>query len=124
MNHNNAIGPTDKYRRGAHIAGFWHRNNVSPCADLLVSMCRRKNWEKQVLTRVLELTPAHARELVFCLAAMPTTDTRRNGLADRAGSNLLVLGRSGARCWLASPVRSRVECGRLRRRRVAADLGL
>src|SRR5215469_9467843 len=71
MNETKAIGPTDKYRRGAYVAGFWQRNNVSPCADLFVSMCRLKNWGKQVFTLASYNDVSGCLGGSFCFAARP-----------------------------------------------------
>jgi hypothetical protein len=59
MNTNNAIGLTDNADGSAHIAVFVKSNNLSQCADELVSNSRRENWVRTGICRKRQPAGSH-----------------------------------------------------------------
>jgi hypothetical protein len=81
-----------------HIPNFRHRNNVSPHADSLVAMCRRKTWGKTGI-----YTRSRGVRIWAHSSSMPTSNTRRCCL-QRSKVNLLVLGAFASPTWFAGAV--------------------
>ena len=101
LKENAPLGPPTTPAGTLHVAGFWRCDNLSPRADSLVSMYRRKNWGKQVFTPAsAEPTKGSARSS-FSLNADPNIQLGNASSAPQQ-SQMLVLGALAA-CTAAKP---------------------